>query len=105
VVTSLHDGMNLVAKEFISARNDGDGVLLLSRYTGAARELADALLVNPYDTDELADAMYEAYIMPEKERRKRMRRMRSQIRNHTVFDWGGKIFEELEYIRPVKEIA
>ena len=105
MVTSLHDGMNLVAKEFISARTDGDGVLLLSQYTGAARELPDALLVNPYDIDELADAMYEACLMTEKERKKRMKRMRSQVQKHTVFDWGGKIFQELEDIRPVKEVA
>ncbi len=105
MVTSLHDGMNLVAKEFISARTDGDGVLLLSRYTGAARELPDSLLVNPFDIDELADAMYEACVMPEKERRRRMKRMRAQVQRHTVFDWGAKIFEELEGLRPVKEVA
>lgn len=105
MVTSLHDGMNLVAKEFISARTDGDGVLLLSQYTGAARELADALLVNPYDIDELADAMHAACVMPEKERKVRMKRMRSQVQRHTVFDWGARIFEELEHIRPVKEVA
>jgi trehalose 6-phosphate synthase len=105
MVTSLHDGMNLVAKEFIAARTDGDGVLLLSQYTGAARELPDALLVNPYDVDELADAMYEAFLMTDKERARRMKRMRKQVQRHTVFDWGAKIFDELESIRPVKEVA
>jgi trehalose 6-phosphate synthase len=105
MVTSLHDGMNLVAKEFISARADGDGVLLLSQYTGAARELPDALLVNPYDIDELADAMFEAFRMTEKERKKRMKRMRVQVQKHTVYDWGAKIFEALEGILPVREVA
>lgn len=103
LVTSLHDGMNLVAKEFISARTDGDGILLLSRYTGAARELPDALQVNPFDVDELADAMAEAFHMAEAERKKRMKRMRSQVQKQTVYDWGAKIFEELESILPIKE--
>ncbi|MBI4595349.1 MAG: trehalose-6-phosphate synthase [Candidatus Tectomicrobia bacterium] len=98
VVTSLHDGMNLVAKEFVSSRIDGDGVLLLSRYTGAARELSDALLVNPYDTDELADTMHEAYLMSEAERYQRMQRMRSQVEKNSVYEWGNKIFAEIEKI-------
>src|SRR4030065_910136 len=64
LITSLHDGMNLVAKEFLSARTDGDGVLLLSQYTGAAREFADALQINPFDLDQMADAMDAALLMP-----------------------------------------
>lgn len=96
VVSSLHDGMNLVAKEFVAARNDGDGVLLLSRYTGAARELGDALLINPFDGDGLADAMYRACVMPEAERRERMERLRSQVERNTVYDWGLNVFAELE---------
>ena len=95
MVTSLHDGMNLVAKEFIAARTDGDGVLLLSQYTGAARELTDALLINPYDIDQLADAMLHAFRMPEKERRQRMARMRAQVEKNNIYEWGRKIFEEL----------
>jgi trehalose 6-phosphate synthase len=95
MVTSLHDGMNLVAKEFIAARTDGDGVLLLSQYTGAARELTDALLINPYDCDQLADAMLQAFHMPEKERRQRMARMRAQVEKNNIYVWGRKIFEEL----------
>ena len=74
MVTSLHDGMNLVAKEFVSVRDDGDGVLILSRFTGAARELRDALLVNPYDVDEMAEAIRTAIEMPPGERRSRMAR-------------------------------
>jgi alpha,alpha-trehalose-phosphate synthase [UDP-forming] len=92
MVTSLHDGMNLVAKEFIAARTDGDGVLLLSQYTGAARELTDALLINPYDCDQLADAMLQALRMPEKERRNRMTRMRAQVEKNNIYVWGRKIF-------------
>lgn len=96
VVTSLHDGMNMVAKEFISSRTDGDGILILSKYTGAARELADALLVNPYDIDQLADVMYSAYLMPEDARRQRMEKMRAQVEKSNVYRWGGRIFEEAE---------
>jgi len=98
LVTSLHDGMNLVAKEFISARTDGDGVLILSIYTGAARELADALLVNSYDIDQMADAMHAAYLMPAEDYRPRMGRMRAQVQGNNVFRWGARIFEESERI-------
>jgi trehalose-6-phosphate synthase len=103
MVTSLHDGMNLVAKEFISAKNQGDGILLLSQYTGAARDLPDACLANPYDIDQLADAMYGAFFMSEEERKTRMGRMRQQVQRNTVYDWGAKIFEELELILPLRE--
>jgi len=96
LVTSLHDGMNLVAKEFVSARTDGDGVLILSKYAGASRDLTDAILVNPYDADQLADEMYNAFIMSETERRSRMERMRAQVERNTVFHWGQKIFDEVE---------
>jgi trehalose 6-phosphate synthase len=98
IVTSLHDGMNLVAKEFLAARTDGDGVLILSPFTGAARELPDALQVNPYDIDRLADTMYEAYAMPEADRRSRMERMRTQVEKNNVYNWGGKILDEVERI-------
>jgi trehalose 6-phosphate synthase len=94
VVSSLHDGMNLVAKEFVAARGDHRGALVLSRFTGAARELTDALLVNPYDRGELADAMYHALIMPEPEQERRMRRMRGQVRDHNVFRWAGMLLSE-----------
>ena len=79
-VTSLHDGMNLVAKEFVSARDDDDGVLILSRFAGAARELGDAVLVNPYDIETVAEAVHAAITMPVEERRLRMTRMRAQVR-------------------------
>ena len=89
--------MNLVAKEFISARNDGDGILLLSQYTGASREFPDALQVNPFDLDQMADAMYAAFLMPEEERRQRMERMRNILEKNNVYQWGGNIFSEVEH--------
>jgi len=94
LVTSLHDGMNLVAKEFIASRTDGDGLLVLSKYTGCARELDEALLVNPFDVDHLADVYYQAYQMPKEERMQRMSRMREKIERHNVFDWAAQIFNE-----------
>jgi trehalose-6-phosphate synthase len=98
LVTSLHDGMNLVAKEFVSARTDVDGVLLLSQYTGSGRDLADAVQVNPYDIDQMVDAMVKALTMPKAERRKRMSRMRAQVAKNTVYGWGDRIFEELDQL-------
>ncbi len=98
IVSSLHDGMNLVAKEFVAARADGDGILILSQYTGASRELTDALLVNPYDIDQLADVMYSAYEMPATERRLRMKRMRRQVGKNNIYDWGARIFDDVESI-------
>jgi trehalose 6-phosphate synthase len=95
MVTALHDGMNLVAKEFVSVREDGDGVLVLSRFTGAARELRDALLVNPYDTDETGDAIRLALQMPPAERQERMARMRQTLREHNIYRWAGLLLGEL----------
>ncbi len=95
LVSSLHDGMNLVAKEFVAARNDRDGVLVLSRFTGAARELEQAVLVNPYATDELADALKTALEMPREEKGKRMERMRETVRENNIYRWAGKILAEL----------
>jgi len=99
LVTSLHDGMNLVAKEFVSARDDDDGVLILSRFTGASRELRDALLVNPYDTDQLAEAMKTALQMPDDERSSRMHRLREQVRDRNIFRWAADFLSELAAIR------
>jgi trehalose 6-phosphate synthase len=95
LVSSLQDGMNLVAKEFVASRFDDDGVLILSRFTGAARELSDALLVNPYATDEFALAIKTAVDMPLAERQRRMRRMRQVVRENNVYDWAGAIVSEL----------
>ena len=91
VVSSLHDGMNLVAKEFVASRFDEDGVLVLSRFTGSARELTDALLINPFAVDELADAIHRALTMPEDERSRRMQRMREQVAGNNVYRWAGRI--------------
>jgi trehalose 6-phosphate synthase len=98
MVTSLHDGMNLVAKEFVSVRDDEDGVLILSRFTGAARELGDALLVNPYDVDETAGAIRAAVEMDREERRGRMARMRFTVREHNIYRWAGILLNELTRI-------
>lgn len=95
VVSSLHDGMNLVAKEFVASRTDEDGVLILSRFTGSARELTDALLVNPFAVDEIAGAMRSALEMPPGERESRMRRMRSVVASNNVYRWAGKILSVL----------
>ena len=91
LVSSLHDGMNLVAKEFVASRIDGDGVLILSAFTGAARELTDALIMNPFSVDEMAAAMHKAINMPAVERRRRMNRMRSVVSGNNVYRWAGKI--------------
>ncbi len=95
VVSSLHDGMNLVAKEFVASRYDEDGVLILSPFTGAARELPDALLVNPYATDHFADAIKKSLEMPQEERKKRMRKMREVVRENNIYKWAGDIISEL----------
>jgi trehalose-6-phosphate synthase len=85
VVNSLHDGMNLVAKEFVAARDDLRGVLALSRFTGAALELTDALLIFPFAMDEFAEALRLALVMPEAEQERRMRRMRQQIADNNIY--------------------
>ncbi|MHB1022894.1 MAG: alpha,alpha-trehalose-phosphate synthase (UDP-forming) [Acidobacteriaceae bacterium] len=95
VVTSLHDGMNLVAKEYVASRADGDGSLILSRFTGAAREFPDALLVNPFGIGEIADAIVAAIEMNEDERRKRMERMRRAVEENNVYHWAAKILSAL----------
>jgi trehalose 6-phosphate synthase len=90
-VSSLHDGMNLVAKEFIAARDDGRGVLILSQFTGAARELPEALIVNPYDADQCAAALHLALSMPAVEQRDRMRLMRGLVAEFNVYRWAGRM--------------
>jgi trehalose 6-phosphate synthase len=99
LVTSLHDGMNLVAKEYVAARHDEQGALVLSRFTGASHELADALVVNPYDTDELARAIHASLTMPVDERRARMQRMRTVVKEHNVYRWAGNLIGELAGVR------
>lgn len=105
LVTSLHDGMNLVAKEFVMARADAQGVLILSRFTGASRELHDALMVNPYDIDQSAEAMRFALTMSGQDQRERMERMRQTIQEHNVYRWAASLISELGKVRPVSEVA
>src|SRR5947207_9144710 len=99
MVTSLHDGMNLVAKEFVASRDDEQGVLILSRFTGASHELTDALVVNPYDTEELAESIHRAMEMSPEERRMRMQRMRATVRERNIYRWAGSLISELCEIR------
>ena len=99
MVTSLHDGMNLVAKEYVAARQDEEGALILSQFTGASRELRDAFIVNPYDTDQLSQAIRLALEMDSVERRARMRRMRQVVETYNVYRWAGNLIEELAGIR------
>jgi trehalose 6-phosphate synthase len=99
LVTSLHDGMNLVAKEFLAARRDERGVLILSQFTGAARELSDALLINPYDTDQTAEAIRVALEMEPEEKQLRVHHMRKIIREHNIYRWAGSLVTELCELR------
>jgi len=103
IVSSLHDGMNLVAKEFVAAREDEDGVLVLSALAGAAQELQDALIINPYDVDGFADALARAIDMRPDERRARMRALRRVVAGRNVFGWASDILEGLEslWTRPL----
>ncbi len=95
MVSPLHDGMNLVAKEFVASRFDEKGVLILSSFAGAAEELVDALLVNPFSIDEMADAIHRALQMPRDESRKRMRRLRTATAENTIYRWAAKILMTL----------
>ena len=99
LVTSLHDGMNLVAKEYVASRVDEQGALILSRFAGASHELADALVINPYDTDELARAIHTALEMSPEDARLRMRRMRTVVKEHNVYRWAASLISELAAIR------
>jgi trehalose 6-phosphate synthase len=104
-VSSLHDGMNLVAKEFVSARDDEMGVLILSQFTGAARELPEALIVNPYNIDQCASALQLALEMPASEQKDRMRSMRGLIQEFNVFRWAGRMLIDAARIRQQNRFA
>ena len=95
VVSSLHDGMNLVAKEFVSSRVDEDGVLVLSQFAGSASELKDAILINPYDQEQFSDLLLKALTLPKEDRRKRMIKMRQVVAENNIFSWAGKVVTEL----------
>ncbi|MEW6736703.1 MAG: trehalose-6-phosphate synthase [Acidobacteriota bacterium] len=108
MVTSLHDGMNLVAKEYIAARTDEDGVLILSQFTGAAQELPDALIVNPYDIEEMAEAIRNALMMRQVERVKRMQKLREVVSSQNVYRWAASLVITLSQLRiskPLKEVS
>lgn len=99
VVTPLHDGMNLVAKEYVASCQDGDGALVLSRFAGAAKELDGALIVNPYDVQQVAQAILRAVRMPLVERRARMDAMRAQIAGSSIYDWSEKLLNDMATLR------
>jgi len=105
VVTSLHDGMNLVAKEFIASRDDEQGVLVLSQFTGAARELHDALLVNPYHSEQCAHALHRALTMPADEQRVRMRSMRRLVQEFNVYRWAGAMLLDAARLRQRQRVS
>ena len=104
-MSSLHDGMNLVAKEFVAARTDLKGVLVLSEFTGAARELTEALIVNPYDLDASSDALAAALKMPVEEQQDRMRSMRSLLVQFNVYRWAGKMLVDAARFRNQGRVA
>jgi trehalose 6-phosphate synthase len=105
LVTSLHDGMNLVCKEFVAARDDERGVLILSRFAGAAREMPEALVVNPYHVEETADALHQALVMPEGEQRERMASLRTTVREFNVYRWAGRMLSDAARWRLRERIA
>ena len=96
IVSSLHDGMNLVAKEFVAARDDLDGVLILSELAGAAQELDEALIINPYDERGFTEAIARALDMPGWERRRRMQALRRRVAGRDVLAWASDILDRLE---------
>ena len=104
-VSSLHDGMNLVAKEFVAARTDLRGVLVLSEFTGAARELTEALIVNPYDLEASSNALAAALTMPAEEQQDRMRSMQSLLRQFNVYRWAGRMLVDAARLRNQERVA
>jgi trehalose 6-phosphate synthase len=105
IVSSLHDGMNLVSKEFVAARDDEQGVLILSTFAGASRELSEALMVNPYDTQATAEALERALVMPAGEQRERMRLMRDFLRVRNVYRWAGQMLLDAARLRSQQRIV
>jgi trehalose 6-phosphate synthase len=104
VVTSLHDGMNLVAKEFVATRDDEHGVLILSAFAGASRELREALIVNPYHVEHTADMIHAGLTMPPAEQRERMRAMRDLVRDHNVYRWAARMLIDASRVRQRERI-
>jgi trehalose 6-phosphate synthase len=98
-VSSIHDGMNLVAKEFVASRDDDDGVLVLSQFTGAAQEMTEAVIVNPYDIDQAGDALAASLTMAPAERRARMHYMRAHLAEFNVYRWAGRMLIDAARLR------
>jgi trehalose 6-phosphate synthase len=98
-VTSLHDGMNLVGKEYVAARDDDTGVLIMSMFAGASRELSEALIINPYNIDECAESLHHALCMPIYEQKERMRSMRSIVREFNVYRWAARMLIDAAAVR------
>jgi alpha,alpha-trehalose-phosphate synthase [UDP-forming] len=98
LITSLHDGMNLVAKEYAAARDDEEGVLVLSQFAGASRDLKSALLINPYSAEETSSALHVALTMPKSEQRRRMKAMRTAIRNYNIYRWSAELIKSLSQL-------
>ncbi len=105
IVSSLHDGMNLVAKEFVAARDDGLGVLILSSFAGASRELTEAIIVNPYDTRGMARAFDRALRMSKEEQAERMRIMCGQIGERNVYRWAAQMLLDAAWLRRRERVA
>lgn len=103
LVNSLHDGMNLVAKEFIASRNDEKGVLILSNFTGAARELTQALRVNPYSIEEVSAAIFTGLTMTPRSQKKRMRLLREQVAHQNVYRWAGRLLMSMLRVEPIDD--
>jgi alpha,alpha-trehalose-phosphate synthase [UDP-forming] len=95
IVSALHDGMNLVAKEFIAASSNDRGVLILSNFTGAARELEHAIIINPYDTESFADIIHSSILMPREEQKMRLSRMRLRVAENNIYTWAQKILNDV----------
>lgn len=102
IVSSLHDGMNLVAKEYVLAQDGLGGCLILSEFAGAAQQLTDALVINPYDTEQFADAIRYAVEMPADERADRMRRLRRQVEDHNIYRWASDLLSGMHAVMPAK---
>ena len=95
LVTSLHDGMNLVSKEFVVARTDEKGILILSKFAGASRELKDAIIINPYDINQLSESIHKALQMSNLEQTKRMKRMRDALKRNDIYHWSASLLKNL----------
>jgi trehalose 6-phosphate synthase len=104
IVSSLHDGMNLVAKEFVAARDDERGVLILSDFAGASRELSEALIVNPYDLESVSEAIGQGLSMSETEQRDRMKLMREIVRSRNVYRWAGQMLLDAAQLRKRQKV-